>query len=298
MRLCGACDRANGLGNLTYEAPVRLSHGGDRIGPHKSGRRIGVKNDTPRNQLSKEKSKSGRVIRTLGAFLGLGGWGYVAVIRPRLLRWGATLEEVNETYPSADLVPNGTRSATMATTIDAPPARVWPWLVQMGYGRAGWYSWDRLDNFGAVSTERIHPEWQDVKVGDFLAPEVGATARAWQVAALEPLRYLCLRASFDLQKGRWYDPAEPQPPFSTLSTWGFWLKEAPGNRTRLIVSGYWSMRPQWLQPIMSVLFLEPSHWIMQTRQFANLKRRVEQAALAEVVKEPLTVPTATPVTSR
>lgn len=223
---------------------------------------------------------------------------YALFLRPRILRWGATTEEVKETYPRPDLVPNGTRSATMAITIDAPPARVWPWLAQMGYGRAGWYSWDRLDNFGERSADRIHPEWQDVQVGDFLAPELGVTARAWQVAALEPQRFLCLRASFDLRRGAWYDPAKPQPPFSSLSTWGFWLKEIPGNRTRLIVSGYWSMRPRWLQPILSVFLLEPSHWIMQMRQFTHLKRLAEGSVQQEAVAAPVASKDGIPVATR
>ena len=72
--------------------------------------------------------------------------GYLKVVRPRLLRWGATGDEVQGPYPGAELIPGGTRSATMAATIDAPPSRVWPWLVQMGTDRAGWYSWDRLDS--------------------------------------------------------------------------------------------------------------------------------------------------------
>ena len=60
--------------------------------------------------------------------------------------------------------------------------------------------------------------------------------------------------------------------YYTDSLWGFELREAPGERTRLVVSGYWSLRPQWLQPIMSIAMLEPAHWVMQTRQFSNLVR--------------------------
>jgi proline iminopeptidase len=206
---------------------------------------------------------------------------YVLAIRPRLLRWGATGEEVKWTYPGTELVPGGTRSATMAVTIDAAPERVWPWLAQMGYGRAGWYSWDHLDNLGQSSAWCLHPEWQEIHLGDFLAPDEGPTARSWEVAALEPDRFLGLRASYDLRRGRWFDPKGPRPPFSTLSLWGFLLQELPGNRTRLIVSGYWSLRPRWLQPILSVLVLEPSHWIMQTRQFTNLKRRAEGTQAAK-----------------
>jgi proline iminopeptidase len=101
----------------------------------------------------------------------------------------------------------------------------------------------------------------------------------WEVAALEPERFLGLRMSVDL-KGHPFDTAWP-PRFYTDSTWAFWLKELPGNRTRLVVSGYWAFRPRWLQPLLSFLFLEPSHWVMQTRQFTNLKRRAERQAKEE-----------------
>ena len=202
---------------------------------------------------------------------------YAFVVRPRLLRWGATDDEVRRGYPGADLIPGGTRTAVMATTIDAPPSRVWPWLVQMGYGRAGWYSWDRLDNWGAGSAGELRPEWQAIAVGDRL-PSMPDDRAWWEVAALEPERFLGLRASMDL-RGRPFDPAAGRPRFFTDSLWGFLLEETPDGRTRLVVSGYWAMRPRWLQTVFSFLFLEPSHWVMQTRQFANLKRRVEQGAL-------------------
>jgi proline iminopeptidase len=101
--------------------------------------------------------------------------------------------------------------------------------------------------------------------------------QSWQIAALEPERFLGLRASRDLRTGRVFDPIGPRPRFFTDSLWGFLLEELPEGHTRLIVSGYWAMRPRWLQPITSFLFLEPAHWIMQTRQFANLERRAESS---------------------
>jgi hypothetical protein len=211
--------------------------------------------------------------RKLAAVLGLVG-GYAARVRPRLLRWGATDEEVRRPFKGAELIPGGERSATMAVTIDAPPSRVWPWLVQMGVDRAGWYSWDRLDNWGLRSAERIHPEWQKIALGDRLAAKPDAS-EWWEVAALEPERFLALRMSLDL-RGRPFHPTGARPRFYTDSTWGFLLEELPAGCTRLVVSGYWSLRPRWLQPIVSFLFLEPSHWIMQTRQFTNLKRHAER----------------------
>jgi proline iminopeptidase len=64
---------------------------------------------------------------------------YLAWVRPRLLRWGSTDEEFRGSFPG-DIIPAGTRSGTMATTINASPSALWPWLVQMGTNRAGWYS--------------------------------------------------------------------------------------------------------------------------------------------------------------
>jgi proline iminopeptidase len=163
----------------------------------------------------------------------------------------------------------------MAITIDATPDRIWPWLVQMGYERAGWYSWDHLDNWGRSSVEQINPEWQHIQVGDRL-PSMPDNRAWWEVAALEPQRFLGLRASFDLA-GRPFEPSEHRPRFFTDSMWGFLLQPIDDAQTRLVVSGYWALRPRWLKPIISLLLLEPSHWIMQTRQFARLKRLAEGA---------------------
>ena len=196
-----------------------------------------------------------------------------------MLRWGATDEEVHRPYPGADLVPGGKRGATMAVTIDAPPARVWPWLVQMGCDRAGWYSWDALDNGGVPSARRIHPEWQQIGVGDRLSSMPGGSA--WfEVAALEHERFLALRAPLDL-RGRPFDSTGPRPRFYSDSSWEFLLEELPAGRTRLVVSGYASSNPRLLTLIGDFVFWEPAHWIMQTRQFANLRRRAHTEASAE-----------------
>jgi hypothetical protein len=207
-----------------------------------------------------------RVVSTTGgrmSLLALTSAAYALVIRPQL-----------RPDPAADLVPGGKRGATMATTIDAPPSRVWPWLVQMGCNRAGWYSWDRLDNSGAPSAGRIHPEWQQIAVGDrLLSTKRGKT---WfVVAALEPERFLALRASYDV-RGRPFDPDGPRPRHFTDSGWCFLLEPLPGERTRLVVSGYAIGRPKVAQAIQDVLIWEPTHWVMQTRQFANLRRRAER----------------------
>lgn len=89
-----------------------------------------------------------------------------------------------------------------------------------------------------------------------------------------PERFLGLRTSVDL-RGRPFDPHGHPPRHYSDSIWSFLLTELPGGRTRLVVSGYWAFQPEWLRGIVSFFLLEPSTWIMQTRQFTGLKRRAE-----------------------
>jgi hypothetical protein len=199
---------------------------------------------------------------------------YALGVRPRIVRWGATDEEALRPYPGAGLIPGGERGTTMAVTIDAPPAAVWPWLVQMGVDRGIWYTWDYWRPWGLRSADRIHPEWQNISVGHHM-PSVPDGSVWWEVAALEPARFLALRMSVDLV-GRPFDPRGKPPRFYSDSVWSFLLNSLPGGRTRLVVSGYWAFRPRWLRGMVAFLLLEPSTWIMQTRQFQGLKRRVER----------------------
>jgi hypothetical protein len=200
---------------------------------------------------------------------------YRFLVRPKLVRWGATDDEVTAPFPGADIVPDGRRTATMAVTLDAPPSDVWPWLVQMGCDRAGWYSWDRLDNAGRRSADQIHGDWQQIAVGD-RRPSSPDGEYWFEVAALESERFLALRAPLNLARaGRPFDPAGPRPRIYSDSTWCFLLAELPGQKTRLVVSGYAASRPRLLTRAIDSLIWEPAHWIMQSRQFGNLRRRVE-----------------------
>lgn len=94
----------------------------------------------------------------------------------------ATPEEVSRPLPGDEVIPRPTGSATHAITIDAPPDQVWPWLVQMGCGRAGWYSYDFVDNRGRHSATTINPAWQHLAIGDVM-PAVPGTRDAFVVMA-------------------------------------------------------------------------------------------------------------------
>ncbi|MDQ0260432.1 proline iminopeptidase [Sinomonas atrocyanea] len=201
----------------------------------------------------------------------------LAALRPLFRHWGASRAEVSGPYPGADIVPDGERGATMAVTVDAPPEAVWPWLVQLGGDRGGWYSWDRLDNGGRPSADRIHPEWQDLKLGDtvkYWTKRYGAVD-AWTVAVLEPNRFLGLHGLSDLM-GRRLDPAQPRPSAYTEGLWGFQLKELPGGRTRLVIGGYETFRPRAARWLLAEWIFPPIVWVMQARMLAVLKRNAER----------------------
>ncbi|MCX5126921.1 hypothetical protein [Streptomyces sp. NBC_00347] len=198
-------------------------------------------------------------------------------LRPRMLTWGATREEAARSYPGDELVPGARSSSTMATTLPAPPAEVWRWLAQMGCDRGGWYSWDLLDNGGRPSADRIVPQWQGLEQGQRLASV--PSDRAWfTVAALAPERTLVLRADMRLPSGRPFDPFRGPAPLAFVSSvWGFHLGPV-GPDTRLVVRTHGRSRPRVFTKPMDLVFWEPAHFIMQTRQFHNLRARLTPAA--------------------
>jgi hypothetical protein len=93
---------------------------------------------------------------------------YLTWWRPRQLRWGATNEEIRCIMPGDEIVGLPSFNATRAVTIQASPSEIYPWIVQMGLNRAGWYSYDLLDNLGRKSEEEVLPIFQNVQVGTLI----------------------------------------------------------------------------------------------------------------------------------
>ncbi len=195
------------------------------------------------------------------------------VLRHRMLRWGATRAEAAAEYPGDMLIPDPTACSTMATTLEAPPQAVWCWLVQMGADRAGWYSWDRLDNGGRPSSVRIVPEWQKLREGDRVDATVSGRTY-FTVAIADPPTTLVLRSDLALPSRRPFDPRGPLPRMFTRGVWGFHLTELPGRRTRLVVRTIGRDAPRPVMAVADFLFGQPAHLIMQARQFANLRRLI------------------------
>src|SRR5512145_1901204 len=120
------------------------------------------------------------------------------------------------------LVPEPIFASTHAITIDAPPEQVWPWIAQMGAGRAGWYSWDAIDNGGTPSANRVVAEFQTVVPGGVMPAVPGAT-NAFVVASVDPPRDLVLTV--------------PDGRGGNAVAWEHVLEPVVGGRTRLIVRG-------------------------------------------------------------
>ena len=128
------------------------------------------------------------------ALLGLVMAFYLTWARPYQLRWGATDTEVNQRMPGDEINRRPTFLATRAITIQGTPEQIWPWLLQMGYGRAGFYAYDIFENIGSPrgirSANYIIPEFQQFKVGDEMPI---SPAGGLSFYAIEPSQYLIWR---------------------------------------------------------------------------------------------------------
>ena len=198
--------------------------------------------------------------------------GYTRFIRPWTLTWGATPEEVSRRLPGDDLV-RGQYVTTHAITIARPAEQVWPWLVQMGYHRGGWYSYDRLEKAVGIgdfadggSAQRILPGLQTLIPGDTvdLSPNGGFT-----VISLEPERSLVLRIPMDPLTG---GPASNSSRVVLDWTWAFVLQPTTQG-CRLIIRVRGDLRPRWLA--LTFPLLDPIHLMMERKMLQTIKHRAE-----------------------
>jgi hypothetical protein len=173
--------------------------------------------------------------------------------------WGATVDEVGVPLPGDTLLEHAQFRSTRAITIDAPPEAVWPWLVQVGCGRAGFYSNDLLDNLGRPSATTIVPDLQHLEVGQWVPMSPSGTPSdrtAFKVQSFEVNRSLL-----------WSKPD---------GTWAWQLTPADNNRTRLVTrvrAVYDWRRP--LTALLGVILMEFGDFAMQRRMLRGIKARAE-----------------------
>jgi hypothetical protein len=165
--------------------------------------------------------------------------------------------------PGDDILPGAIATMTHAITLSRPRHEVWPWLVQMGTGRAGWYSYDTIDNGGRPSADRLLSEYQGIGVGTVF-PAGPRPTEGFHVLRLRPERHLILG---------WVPPGVGAP----ITTWAFVLREPEPGRTRLLVRVRVAaaFRPFGLPPGLGVPLARAGHHVMQRRQLVGIARRVE-----------------------
>jgi hypothetical protein len=208
------------------------------------------------------------------------GAAYVLAVRPRLLRWGATTQEAAGPLPGDEIVPAPRMQSTRAVTIKAPVSGVWPWLVQLGAGRGGMYSYDWLENavgLGIHSTDRILPALQHLKVGDIvpLSPDGGLEVRALESGSL-----LALGGTLDLRTGR-MSPAGAPPAGPRLNVgWTFVMRPAGPRATRLVSRTRYDYSPVAAGMAFRAL-LEPVQFLMERRMLLGIRARAQNQGLPQ-----------------
>ncbi|VXC21805.1 conserved hypothetical protein [Arthrobacter sp. 9AX] len=172
------------------------------------------------------------------------------------LRWGATEVEVASPLPGDGLVTTSHFTATRAITVNAQPEEVWPWVIQVGINRAGFYSYDLLDSLGIPSSNTVLPEWQNLRVGDVVAPMTAKPNPATSFVVAEE--------KFPVQLV-WAKPD---------SSWSWRFTRLPGNRTRLVTRLKQHYRPG-RSLLLTVPLLELADFPMMRKMLYGIKKRAE-----------------------
>lgn len=173
--------------------------------------------------------------------------------------------------PGDELIPDAEGQFTHSIVIGARPKKIWPWLIQMGCQRAGFYSLDRLDNAGIPSAREIHPDLQQLKVGDKI-PSTPTGDDYFEVLRLEEAGLLVLGGLFDVEAQEQIAFNAPRPKKFWHVTWAFVLEPLEGGRTRLYARARGAFPPSGR---FHALWIRPVHHLMQAAQLHNLAARAE-----------------------
>ncbi|HEX8953409.1 MAG TPA: hypothetical protein VF945_16250 [Polyangia bacterium] len=170
-----------------------------------------------------------------------------------------------------DLLPDARGQLTHAIDIAAPPAAIWPWLLQMGCGRAGFYSIDLFDNAGVRSAREVHPELAALAVGDVIAATPDGSD-GFEVLRIAHERTLVLGGLYDVDGKRQLRFAAPRPPRYWQVSWAFVLEPLDAHTTRLHARARGAFSPS---ERLHAAWIRPVHWLMQTAQLRHLAARAE-----------------------
>jgi hypothetical protein len=199
-----------------------------------------------------------------GGALAVGSYCALKLLQPRMNRWGAEEKEDQLGLPGAELLEGARIGTTQALTMRATPEQIWPWLIQMGEGRGGFYSYQWVENlFGCriKNADHVIPELQNLHSGDSVS--LSPKTHPLKVTRLEPGRVLALEG------------------------WIFFLKPIHENQTRLVVRTYVMPRAshegfaaQCSRLLTHSVFFDLAHFLMGRKQLLEIKKRVETSQAA------------------
>ncbi len=215
------------------------------------------------------RGASKRIIGGVALATGIWAASYPGLFRQRCLTWGATPDEVARVLPGDELLDTADIVSTRAVTIDAPPNAIWPWLVQMGSGRGGAYTYDWIENLfglGMHSAHEILPQFQDVNVGDEM--QLGPNRPKMRVEVLDVERVFTVR----FEDGTW--------------VWTFAL--FPNHEATRLVSRNRIATPNasLRTRLFNLLFVEPGSLVMERKMLLEIKKRAELLAARRALEVP------------
>jgi hypothetical protein len=196
--------------------------------------------------------------RSISLAIMSGAASYLWILRPWHMHWGATAAEARGPVAGDELMPGAGIISTRVIEIEAPPSQVWPWLVQMGPGRGGAYTYDWIERRLGIdirNVDRIVPELQNLAVGD----EIDMPGYKMRVERLDPERAMVVRSS----NGAWL--------------WAFELRATDG-RTRLISRNSFDTSKLRLTDWLVYPIIEPGSWVMERKMLLTIKQRAEALA--------------------
>ena len=216
-----------------------------------------------------------RIVYVLLASLAGAGLVYHLGLRPWCLHWGTTSSELNSTLPGDDLFPAYASDATHAITIHAPPEKIWPWLMQIGQDRSGFYSYTFLENAIACQMPEVHrlvPGWKPRETGEtvwFCVPKRYRGEGKMIAGVVEPGRSYAMVSVHDWQRLQAGDNIQEV-------IWSFTLQPSQDGQTRLIARLRTGPPPTLGARLLGRLFWEPAHFVMEQKMLRTIRDLAEK----------------------